>query len=65
MKLSAVKDYLAGMGSQDDICMKYGIRSKSKLQKWINQYNSNEEFKTSGTRGAPIMTKGRKTTYEE
>lgn len=65
LKLSAVKDYLAGMGSLDDICMKYGIRSKSKLLKWINQYNSNEEFKTSGTGGTPIMTKGRKTTYEE
>lgn len=32
LKLQAVLDYLAGQGSQDDICKKYGIRSKAKLQ---------------------------------
>ena len=58
-------DYLSGQGSQDDICKKYGIRSKSKLQKWIKQYNSHEELKSSGTGGIPIMTKGRKTTFDE
>ncbi|MFR4684921.1 MAG: helix-turn-helix domain-containing protein [Anaerobutyricum hallii] len=35
MKQQAVLDYLAGYGSQDDICKKYGIRSKGKLQSWI------------------------------
>lgn len=33
LKQQAVLDYLSGKGSQDDICKKYGIRSKSKLQK--------------------------------
>ncbi len=28
LKQQAVLDYLAGYGSQDDICKKYGIRSK-------------------------------------
>lgn len=65
LKQNAVKDYLDGTGSQDDICKKYGIRSKSKLQKWIMKYNRHEELKTSGTGGAIIMTKGRTTTYEE
>lgn len=65
LKLSAVQDYLAGLGSQDDICLKYGIRSKSKLQGWIMKYNSHEELKTSGSGGTTIMTKGRKTTYDE
>ncbi len=65
LKLSAVKDYLAGLGSQDDICLKYGIRSKQKLQLWIMKYNSHEQLKTSGTGGTIIMTKGRKSTYEE
>ena len=65
LKQQAVLDYLSGQGSQDDICKKYGIRSKSKLQKWIKQYNSHEELKSSGTGGIPIMTKGRKTTYDE
>ena len=35
LKLQAVLDYLAGNDSQTDICKKYGIRSKAKLQNWI------------------------------
>ena len=65
MKQQAVLDYLAGRGSQDDICKKYGIRSKAKLQIWIKKYNGYEELKSSGTGGNAIMTKGRKTTFEE
>ena len=65
MKQQAVVDYLAGYGSQDDICKKYGIRSKAKLQIWIKKYNGHEELKSSGTGGNIIMTKGRKTTFEE
>lgn len=65
LKMQAVQDYLSGKGSQSDICKKYGIRSKSKLQKWIKKYNGHEELKSSGTGGAVIMTKGRKTTFEE
>ena len=65
LKKCAVLDYLAGKGSQEDICRKYGIRSKSKLQKWIQVYNGHEELKSSGTGGASIMTKGRKTSFDE
>lgn len=65
LKQQAVLDYLAGKGSQNDICKKYGIRSKAKLQIWIKQYNGHEELKSSGTGGNIIMTKGRKTTFEE
>ncbi|GEM_PF-477115 len=65
LKLQAVQEYLAGYGSQGDICKKYGIRSKSKLQKWIKQYNGYEVFKSYGTGGSQIMTKGRKTKFEE
>ncbi len=65
LKLQAVLDYLAGRGSQDDICKKYGIRSKSKLQKWIKVYNGHGELKSSCTGGNSIMTKGRKTTFDE
>ena len=65
LKECAVLDYLAGKGSQQDICRKYGIRSKSKLQKWIQVYNSQGGLKSSGTGGASIMTKGRKTTFDE
>lgn len=65
LKEMAVKDYLSGVGSQSDICLKYGIRSKSRLQEWVLKYNSHMELKASGTGGTPIMTNGRKTTYDE
>lgn len=65
LKQQAVLDYLDGRGSQADICKKYGIRSRSKLQNWIKQYNGCEELKSSGTGGYNIMTKGRKTTFDE
>lgn len=65
LKRQAVLDYLSGRGSQDDICKIYGIRSKAKLQIWIKKYNGHEELKASGTGGTVIMTKGRKTTFEE
>ncbi|UWG95470.1 helix-turn-helix domain-containing protein [Dehalobacter sp. DCM] len=65
LKIQAVEDYLAGLGSQTDICKKYGIRSKGKLQRWIKQYNGHEELRSSGTGGSTIMTKGRKTTFDE
>jgi transposase-like protein len=65
LKLQAVLDYLAERGSQDDICKKYGIRSKAKLQTWIKKYNGHEKLKSSRTGGNLIMTKGRKTTFDE
>lgn len=65
LKEKAVFDYLTGQGSLNDICKKYGIRARSKLQNWIKKYNSHEELKASETGGSVIMTKGRKTTFEE
>lgn len=60
LKECAVLDYLAGKESQEDICRKYGIRSKGKLQKWIQVYNDHGELKSSGTGGISVMAKGRK-----
>ena len=65
LKESAVRDYLSGNGSQDAICKKYGIRSRHQLQIWIMKYNGHEKLKTTGTGGRAIVTKGRKTTFEE
>ena len=65
LKTNAVRDYLNGEGSQDAICKKYGIRSKSKLQNWITVYNSHGELRSSHRRRSAIVTKGRKTTFEE
>ena len=64
LKMMAVQDYLAGLGSQQNICEKYGIRARSKLQDWIMKYNGHETLKSSVT-GGTIMTKGRKTNFED
>ena len=50
VKKMAVSDYLSGKGSQDEICLKYKISSRSILRRWIKCYNSdmnNEERKSS------------------
>lgn len=65
LKERAVLDYLAGKGSQQSICQRYGIRSKGKFQIWIKKYNGHDELISRGTGGFKIMTKGRKTTFEE
>ena len=65
LKEQAVQDYLCGRGSQQEICQRYGIRARSKLHNWIKRYNGHEELKASRTGGTAIMTKGRKTTFDE
>lgn len=65
LKESAVLDYLSGHGSYMDLCKKYGIKSTRQLRNWVLKYNGLKELKASGTGGTLIMTKGRKTTYEE
>ena len=65
MKTAAVKDYLAGAGSYYTVSKKYGIRSTFQLRDWVLKYNSHKELKASGTGGVFIMTKGRKTTFDE
>ena len=64
-KEQAVAAYLAGEGSHMEICQKFKILSTSQLRSWIKKYNSHEKLKSSGTGGTVIMTKGRKTTFEE
>lgn len=64
-KIQAVTAYLNGEGSLDTVSQKFGLRSKSQLENWIKRYNSHEELKASGTGGFFIMTKGRKTTFDE
>ena len=64
-KRNAVCDYLSGKGTLRDIQKKYGIRSDKQLRNWMMKYNGHDKLKASGTGGATVMTKGRKTTYEE
>ncbi len=63
LKMSAVNDYLNGVGSLDDICLKYGIRSHTQLLKWIQVYNSGGILKTST--GGACMKKAKSTTFDE
>ena len=66
VKNSAVNDYISGKGSLYDICSKYNISSHSVLQGWILKYNnSHNKWKSHNTKENKIMTKGRKTTYNE
>ena len=65
VKESAVRDYLSHALTVPEILKKYQIRSGTQLRKWIMKYNGHEKLKSSGTGGNSIMTKGRKTTFEE
>lgn len=65
LKYSAIQDYLSGIGSLKDIRQKYKIKSDAQLLNWILKYNSHVKLKSSGTGGTIIMTKGRKTTFDE
>lgn len=65
VKESAVRDYLSHALTVPEILKKYQIRSRTQLRKWIMKYNGHETLKSSGTGGNSLMTKGRKTTFEE
>lgn len=62
---SAVQDYLSHKLTIPEILKKYQIRSETQLKRWTKKYNSHEDLKTSKTGGNLIMTKGRKTTFNE
>lgn len=64
-KIKVVNSYLSGEGSYDDLALKYKIPSKETIRKWVSLYNSHERLINYKIGGSPIMTKGRKTTYEE
>lgn len=64
-KHTVVAAYLANEGSFDDLAVKYKIPSFETIRQWVLRYNSHEKLKASGTGGTLIMTKGRKTTFDE
>ena len=66
MKEAAVKAYLKGKGSQQDVCKQYGILSRHALQNWIKVYNAHGDFNSrKGSGGGSYMKQGRNTTQEE
>ena len=64
-KQEVIRADLAGEGSYAELCVRYNIPSFDTVRKWVLQYNECSTIRGSGTGGTTIMTKGRKTTYEE
>lgn len=65
LKRLAVEAFLSGEGSQQEIALQYGLRSKTQLQVWIMKYTRGEILKSSRGGEVRAMSKGRKTSYEE
>jgi transposase-like protein len=64
-KQMVINSYLTGEGSYLELAIKYKIPSDDTIRCWILKYNGHERLKASGTGGSTIMTKGRKTTFNE
>ena len=64
-KLQVIQEYLSGAGSSRDLALKYEIKSRATVSKWIERYNGHEDTLKSYNGGKIHMTKGRKTTFEE
>lgn len=66
LKANAVKDVVVNEMSLYSVIKKYEISSDSVLKGWINSYNSSNTLgDVSPGKVGTIMTKGRKTTFEE
>jgi len=48
IKREAVEVYLSRRMSEEDICKKYQIRSRTQLEKWVSLYNGQKEFRPAG-----------------
>ena len=64
-KQEVVNAYLSGKVSYRALAIKYKIPNPDTVRCWVMKYNGHEELKASGTGGHPIMTKGRKTTFDD
>lgn len=64
-KREVIHSYLLREGSYREMAIKYQIPSEDTVRVWVLKYNSYEERKAYGTGGTVIMTKGRKTIFEE
>lgn len=62
LKRQAVELYLSGQASEEMVCKKYQIRSRSILEKWISCYTGQQELRPAGgARSGTRMTRN----YEE
>lgn len=65
LKERAIKDYLNGDGSYEQIAIRHRINSKSILINWVKKYNSHIEITDYDPKPEVYMAKSRKTTYKE
>ena len=62
LKRQAVELYLSGQASEEEVCKKYRIRSRTQLEQWISWYHGQKEFRPAGgVRRGTRMTRN----YEE
>ena len=64
IRFAAVREYIKGKGSIQDIRAKYGLRSSVQLRNWIKVYNSGKGFRQKMS-GGSRMKETRPTTVEE
>lgn len=64
-KQMVVEEYMAGLGSSEDLALKYNIPSGRTVRSWISLYNSHGEQKDYRPKGEVYMAKARKTTLQE
>lgn len=65
-KIQVVKEYIRGLGSLEELIVKYDISSTIQLRKWISMYNANRELKDYCPKREVYMAEARrKTSIEE
>ncbi len=64
-KKEVVEAYLNGEGSYMELAVTYNIPAETTIRQWVLKYNGHEKLKASRIGGNAIMTKGRKTTFDE
>ena len=65
LKICAVKEYLSGVASQYEICLKYGISTHTVLQRWIKRHNEGKEFEDYPPAKGTFLMKSRKVSKVE
>lgn len=65
LKEQAVKEYLSGKYSQNEVARKYELSGKSILMQWVNKYNSHRDIKATAKGMSQSMTKERTTSWKE
>ena len=64
-ELKVVQEYLSGSSSMKGLCLKYSISDEHIVRRWVNKYNSYEDFKQPNNGGAVYMAKGRDAILDE